>query len=162
MQRFRKALDWIIKLQRLIGGIAVAAMMFLVCADVLRRAILNKPITGTEDAVGLLYLVLLGCALAVCHREGGHVGVNLLIQKLSPRLQSTFDSITGMVSLLLFMLATREMWLFAHELAVKGQVSMTVRIPLAPFIYVVSVCFGILCLAIMADVIDSVRKAVKG
>lgn len=162
MQTFRKALDWVIKLMRLVGAAAVAAMMFLVCADVIRRAAFGKPITGTEDAVGLLYLLLLGCALAVCHREGGHVGVDLVVQKLKPRTQAITDSITGLASLVLFVVTSREMWLFARELAIKGEVSMTVRIPLAPFVYVVSICFAVFCLALLSDLIDSVRKAVNG
>jgi len=54
------------------------------------------------------------------------------------------------------------MWLYAAELASKGEVSMTVQIPKSPFIYLVSVCFAALSLVIFADFVRHTGKAVNG
>jgi hypothetical protein len=54
-----------------------------------------------------------------------------------------------------------QMWVSAEELAFKSEASMTVQIPKHPFIYGVSICFGLLCVAILHDLINSIMKAVR-
>ncbi len=45
--------------------------------------------------------------------------------------------------------------------ASKNEVSMTVQIPKHPFIYGVSICFGLLCVAILHDLMNSIMKGVR-
>jgi TRAP-type C4-dicarboxylate transport system permease small subunit len=111
--------------------------------------------------VGFLAVIVLASALPYTHMEGGHVGVDLLVLKMKPRNQAIIDSITSLVSLILFSLVTWQMFLYARELASKGEVSMTVQIPKDPFIYLVAVCFGLLSAVILSDVVRFIGKAVK-
>jgi TRAP-type C4-dicarboxylate transport system permease small subunit len=160
MEAFRNVLHWLVKLVRLIGGVAVAGMMFFTMADIILRTF-DYPIFGSFDITQFLTVIALAASLMYTHVERGHVGVDLLAQKLSPRSQATLDSITSLVSLVLFAIVAWQMWLYAGELATKGEVSMTILIPKHPFIYGVSICFGLFCLAILDDLIRSVGKAVK-
>lgn len=160
MEACNKALDFVIKLLRLVGASALTLMMLITCADVLFRGF-DRPLIWAVDTVGFMAVLALACAMPYTHREGGHVGVDLFVLKMSPRGRSVIDAITGCVSMTLFAVVSWQMWRYASELATKGEVSMTVQIPKAPFIYAVSVCFGILCAAILADLIRNVGKAVK-
>ncbi len=161
MEAFEKALKWVNKLLRLIGGIAVVGMMAVTVLDVTCRGF-GHPVIWAVDMVGFLATMALACALPITHAEGGHVGVDLIIAKLKPRTQDCFDATTSLVSCILFGLVGWRMWLYAAELALKGEVSMTVMIPKSPFIYLVSVCFAVLSLVIFADFVRYARKAVNG
>ena len=161
MEAFERILNWVNKLLRLIGGIAVVGMMAVTCLDVICRGF-DHPIIWAVDLVGFLALTSLACALPITHAEGGHVGVDLFVGKLTPKTQAYFDTITSLVSCILFGIVAWQMWLYAAELSSKGEVSMTVQIPKAPFIYLVSVCFVVLTLAIFADFVRHAGKAVKG
>lgn len=160
MEAFNKALTYVIKVLRLVGASALVLMMLITCADVLFRGF-DRPIIWAVDTVGFMAVLALACAMPYTQVEGGHVGVDLLVLKMSPRGQAVIDSITGTVSTVLFAVVSWQMWRYARELASKGEVSMTVQIPKAPFIYAVSICFGILCVAILADVLRNIGKAVK-
>ncbi len=160
MEALVKGLDWIVKLLRLIGAIALTGMMMLTSVDVLMRGF-GHPIFGAVDMVGLLAVVVLACAMPYTHEAGGHVGVDLLVQKLSPRGQSIVDCITSLISFFLFALVTWQMWHYAGELSTKGEVTMTVQIAKHPFIYLVSICFGVLCLTIVTDIVRLIGKVVK-
>ncbi len=112
------------------------------------------------DMTGFFAVIVLACALPYTQLERGHVGVDLLVLRMSPRSQAILDSITSAVSIGLFSVVAREMWLYARELSTKGEVSMTVQIPKAPFIYLISICFIFLCLVLLSDLIGNIRKAV--
>jgi TRAP-type transport system small permease protein len=161
MEVFEKVLNWVNKLLRLVGGIAVVAMMAVTCLDVAFRGF-GYPVVWAVDMVGFLAVITLACALPITHAEGGHVGVDLLILKMKPRTQASVDAVTSFVSCILFGVVGWRMWLYAAELASKGEVSMTVQIPKSPFIYLVSVCFAALSLVIFADFVRHTGKAVNG
>ena len=160
MEVFRKILNWLVKFARLVGGVAIAFTMLFTVADVILRSF-GHPIFGSFDISQFIIVIALAASLMYTHVERGHVGVDFLVQRMSPRGQAIVDSITSLVSLILFALVTWQMWLYAEELASKGEVSLTILIPKAPFIYAVSVCFGLFCLAILDDLIRFVGKAVK-
>ncbi len=162
MQQLEKVVDFLVRVLRVIGGACLALMMLVTCLDVFLRAAFNRPISGSVDIVQFLAVIVLAAAMPYTHRQGGHVGVNLLVQRLQPRSQAIVDVITSSIALVLFAIVTWQMWLYASELWKKGEVSMTIQIPVHPFTYAVSVCFGILCLTLLLDVIRLTGKAVKG
>jgi TRAP-type C4-dicarboxylate transport system permease small subunit len=160
METFLKGLTWLVKLLRLIGAAALVGMMMLTSCDVLLRGF-GHPIFGATDVVGLLAVLVLACAMPYTHQAGGHVGVDLLVQRAGPRAQAVIDCITSLLSFSLFILVAWQMWLYAGQLGAAGEVSMTVQIPKDPFIYAVSICFGVLCLVILSDIIRFIGKVVK-
>jgi TRAP-type C4-dicarboxylate transport system permease small subunit len=161
MSSFERGVDFLVTALRIIGAACLAGMMMLTCADVLLRAF-GRPIFGTVDIVKFLAVIVLACAMPYTHQQHGHVGVDLFVQKLGPRGQAIVDSITSLVSGILFGLVTWQMWLYAKELGLKGEVSMAIEIPVYPFIYFVAVCFAVLTAAIFIDLTRLVGKAVKG
>jgi TRAP-type C4-dicarboxylate transport system permease small subunit len=136
-------------------------MMMVTCIDVVLRAC-GHPIFGSIDIVQFLAVVVLAAAMPYTQVQRGHVGVSLLVEKLGDRAQAVVDLITHLVSLVVFAIVAWQMWLYATELWDKGEVSMTIEISKHPFIYLVAVCFGALCLVLLVDVINFGRKAVKG
>ena len=160
METFEKSIDYLVKILRVVGGFCLASMMALTCVDVVLRA-LGRPIFGSIDVVQFLAVIVLAAAMPYTQTQRGHVGVSLLVEKLGPKGQAVVDMITHLVSLIVFLIVSWQMWLYASEMWEKGEVSMTIEIPKYPFLYVVAGCFGILCLTLLVDTVNFARKAVK-
>ena len=161
MHSLAKTTDYLVRILRIIGGACLTGMMMITCIDVVMRAF-GHPIFGSIDVVKFLAVLVLACAMPYTHKDGGHVGVDLLVQHTGARTQGVIDSITSLVGLTLFALVSWQMWLYARELGLKGEVSMTIQIPVYPFIYAVSICFAVFALTILVDLINHVGKAVRG
>ena len=161
METFEKGIDYLVRILRIIGGFSLAAMMTLTCIDVVMRAF-GHPIFGSIDIIQFLAVLVLAAAMPYTQVQRGHVGVSLLVDKMGERGQAIVDMITHLVSLVVFAIVSWEMALYAKELWDKGEVSMTIEIPKYPFLYLVAVCFGILCLVLLVDAVNFWRKAVKG
>ena len=157
MERFVSVL---VKLMRLIGGCALAGMMFLTCFDVVLRAF-GRPLTGVVEISGFLATMAIACALPYTHVARGHVGVDLLVRKLSPRGQAIMDLATCLVSLSVFCLVSWQAYEYAKSLKQSGEVSLTLGIPMHVVVYVVGAAFAVFSLTILVDVVGNWRKAVQ-
>ena len=49
-----------------IGMVSLAAMMFLIAADVVLRYFFNKPITGDYELVQFMLVIMISLGLAYC------------------------------------------------------------------------------------------------
>ncbi len=135
--------------------------MLVTCLEVISRGF-GHPLFGAVDIIGFLAVMCLAFSMPYTHATQGHVGVDLLVQRMKPRSQAIIDSVSTLVGSALFIIVAWQMWLYAAELANKGEVSMTIMIPKSPFIYMVALSFGCLALAMLADLIRFIGKAVKG
>jgi TRAP-type C4-dicarboxylate transport system permease small subunit len=55
--------------------------MALVTLNVILRAVFKSPILGTYDLTGLLTAIVIGCGLAYCNIENGHIDISLVVDK---------------------------------------------------------------------------------
>lgn len=159
MGAWQRLIGGLVSVLRKIGGTAMVGMMVLTCIDVTFR-FFGKPIFGAVEIVSFMATVVLACAMPQTHVEGGHVGVDLLIRRLSPRTQAVTDSITGVAASVLFGLVAWRMFLYAGTMRASGEVSMTLEFPSYILVYVVSSAFAVLTLVVAADAAAKIRKAV--
>lgn len=139
---------------------AVIAMMLLSSADVVLR-LFGKPIPGTYEMVGLLGTIIVSFALAFTSMEKGHIAVEILVNKLPQRAQFAIEAFTNFVSLLLFGLIAYQAYIYALDIKKSGEVSLTLQMPIYPFIFGMAVSFGLLCLLLIADFIKSLQRTVS-
>lgn len=135
-------------------------MMLLTCFDVITRYF-GVPIFGAVEVVSFMAIILLACAMPLTHIEKGHVGVDLLVRRLSPRVQAIIDSITGLLSTVLFALVSWQMFIYAVTMKRSGEVSMSLQFPTYILVYVTAVAFAVLSLVILTELVDNIRKAVN-
>jgi TRAP-type C4-dicarboxylate transport system permease small subunit len=81
-------------------------MMLLGAADVCGRYFFSKPITGTLEISEIMLPAIVLLAAANTQSVGGHVTVDILYFRLSPRVQAWIGFFTSMFLLVLFALAT--------------------------------------------------------
>jgi len=143
-----------------IAAIAVTAMMLLTCADVLLR-ILRCPIPGTYEIVGLLGATFVSFSLAHTTTERGHIAVDFLVRKLSPMMQTLIDCINSIICALLFAVITWQSILYALDLKNSGEVSMTLQMPIHPFVFGIALGCGMLSLVLFFRSVESTIKLLK-
>ena len=140
---------------------AVLLMMTLIVLDVIGR-FFRHPIPGTYDIVGLLGAVVISFSLAYTSVKKGHIAVEFLVQKLSERTQSIIETVTSFASALFFGMLTWRVFLYAADLKSGGEVSMTVKLPLYPFVAGAGIGCAfltvVLCLGFLRNFNEASRK----
>lgn len=83
----------------MLSSLLIMVMMLLISADALSRYTFNQPLSFTLDLV-TMYLMpgAMFFALAFTLREGGHVNVDLLLHRLSPRARTLVTGIVLLIS----------------------------------------------------------------
>jgi len=157
--------DLVTGLSRLLdrlAGLCMVAMMLLVVANVLLRALFKRPILGTYEYVGFLAAAVIGLSLAYCAVQNGHIAVSFVVDRLSPRMQAIVDIIVNALALCFWSLSTWHVGKYAYSISVNGVVSSTTQTPLYYFVYLVAFGLSVLCLVLLVKVVESIKKAVAG
>ena len=142
-----------------VAGAAVVAMMVLTCADVTLR-LFRHPIPGTYEMVGLLGAIVVSFSLAHTSVMRGHIAVEFIVQKLPKRTQIIIDGINSLLGTALFGLITWQSILYASNLMRTGEVSMTLQMPIYPFVYGIAIGSGMLCLVLLIEFLQSLKRIV--
>lgn len=139
---------------------AVVAMMVIVVGNIVLR-IFWHPIYGTYDVVMVLGSIVVAFALGYCAVQRGHIAVEIVVARFPQRIRAIIDSITGILSVGIFAIIAWQCWVYGTDMRRLGEVSMSVYIPLHPFIYGVSFGCAVLCAVVLIDLIKALAKSVS-
>jgi len=137
-------------ISRWFNGIALAAlsaMLFLVAVDVIGAKLFSRPVSGAMDLASLLGLLIIGFSMTETYLKGRHITVDFVIIRTNKRLRNVLRSLNAVLCMVFFVFVTWRLFLYAHDLYVYGEKSLTVRIPLYPFAYALGVAFVPMLLA---------------
>lgn len=157
MNKLWTFLDYIQDKMKIIGAACLAGMVLLTCIDVAGR-LLNHPIFGAEEVVAILSTLVIALSLPYAHKEKSHIGVELLMRLFSLKTRALVKLCTDMLALVLFLIVTWRMALYAQTLQKVGEVSMNLQFPTYYIIYLLSFCFFIFSLFILKDIIKFFKK----
>lgn len=132
-----------------ISAAAVAGMVVLTCMDIILR-LFRHPIPGTYEMVGFLGAVFAAFALGYTSVNRGHIAVDFLVQKLPARAQSLVDGINDSICAVFFGFLSHQCLVYAGDLKSVGEVSMTLQMPVYPFVY--GIALGCLLLTLVLAV----------
>ena len=122
-------------------------LMLMTVTQVFLRKLTNHAILGTVELTELAMAFIVFCSLAECQVHEGHIKVDLILSRFSPRVQSFFDILTQGASFVIFGLMTIALFRQAEELKSAGEVTVDLAIPMYPFVYVAA--FGCVLLALV-------------
>jgi len=141
----------------MIAAMAIVAMMSLTCADVTLR-MFRKPIPGTYEIVSFLGAVAVSFAMAHTTAERGHVAVSLIVQLFPKRLQGIIEGVMSIFGIILFGLIAWQSVLYGIDCQRSGEVSLTLQLPFYPVIYGLAVGAVVVCLVLLADLVEAIGK----
>jgi TRAP-type C4-dicarboxylate transport system permease small subunit len=136
---------------------ALVVMMALTCCDVVLR-FFRHPIPGTYEIVGLLGTMIISFSLAYTTAEKGHIAVEFIVSRFGRKVQSGIDAVNNFLALLLFAVITWQSALYALDLKASKEVSLTVQIPIHPFVFGIAAGCGLVCFVLALDLYKSIRR----
>jgi TRAP-type C4-dicarboxylate transport system permease small subunit len=140
--------------------------MFLTVGDVVGRYLVGfipglGPIPGSFELTEFMLAVIVLTAIGHTQMKEGHISIDILITKFSPRVQTIFDSVTNFLSLVMFALVTWRTIKYAQLLYESHDVSGVLRLPVYPFLVVAAIGTFMFCLAMLSSFLKSLRRAVR-
>jgi TRAP-type C4-dicarboxylate transport system permease small subunit len=138
-----------------IGMAMIIPLMLLTFADVMLRGFFNKPIPGTFELSQYILAIFILLGAAYTQQVKGHVGVDFVTSRLSPRLRVACEIITTLLSLFIIAIVVWQGWV---EGTTEKGVSDQLRIPQYPFRVLVSVGGFLLWLELLIDLFGAFGK----
>jgi TRAP-type C4-dicarboxylate transport system permease small subunit len=119
------------------------------------RGFFNKPIPGSFELSQYILAIFILLGAAYTQQVKGHVGVDFVTSRLSPRLRVACEIITTLLSLFIIAIVVWQGWV---EGTTEKGVSDQLRIPQYPFRVLVSVGGFLLWLELLIDLFDAFGK----
>jgi len=138
-----------------VGMVMIIPLMLLTFADVMLRGFFNKPIAGTFELSQYILAIFILLGAAYTQQVRGHVGVDFLTSRLSPRRRALCEIVTTLLSLLIIAIVIWQGWV---EGITEKSVSDQLRIPQYPFRVLVAVGGFLLWLELLIDLFGSFGK----
>ena len=133
-------------------------LMVLTVANVILRDIFNRPIRGTPELSEFMMVIVIFLALAWCAIIRQHVRVELVVTRLPLRVQMVLNSITMFITLGIFVTIT---WRSFLESMIVYDTTSLLRLPHAPFYWIMTSGLIVFCLAIAVLLIENIAEARK-
>lgn len=141
------------------GVCLLLPLMLLTTGDVVGRKFFAKTIPGAFEISQYLLAVFILLGLAYTQQVKGHVGVDFLISKFSPRGRAFCEILTTLLSLFIIAILVYEGWVEGIK---EKTVSDMLRIPQYPFRLLVSIGGFLLWLELLIDLVESAKKLKRG
>jgi TRAP-type C4-dicarboxylate transport system permease small subunit len=153
LESFQKGVHKVTYGACVLGMFLAVPLMLITTFDVIGRGFFNKPIPGTLELSEYMLAVIILLGAAYTQQVQGHVGVDFLTSKFSPRGQNLCKVITDVASLsIITILMVYGYSEGLHETAVSDQL----RVPQGPFKFFVAIGGFLLWLEIFVDLLKSV------
>lgn len=139
---------------------ALFAMMVFVFADVILRHF-GRPTSGSNDVVQLMTLVAVAFAFSYTQVLKRNPSTSFIVTHLPLKGQEAIALVNAFVSLVPFALLVWTSAELAMHLRDVNEGTMTLGVPLYPFVYCIAFGSALMCLVLLADFVGLVMKKVK-
>ena len=162
IERYREFIGKLSEILNYVGEICIVFNMLLIVINILLRVLLNKPMAGLVDYVGLLTTLIIGPSLAYCGVQGGHIAVEFILDMFPKTVQRVAGVLQNLVSFVFLVVVTWFLGRHAYSAYLSKELPMTAKIPLYPFIYMVAVGVGLYALVTLGNLMLAIcsRKEV--
>jgi TRAP-type C4-dicarboxylate transport system permease small subunit len=141
-----------------IGSIGLAGMMFLTLFDVVGRAF-DHPISVSVEVTEIIMGMMIYLGLGYTTFLRGHIRVDILIINMSPRIQSLLDLITGVIALLIAILISWRLWIYAHSRLVNGDLTQIGEVPVWPYAFIMAFSSMLMVTSLLLYIYSTSRMA---
>ena len=152
MRAFLRTIFRITVWMNVIAGIALTFIILLTVCDVVLRA-LGRPILGAYEIVAMAGGIVIGFVTPFTSWVRGHIFMDFVIEKLSPKAKSAFDIATRCVGIALFLMISWNVFKIGINLHSVDEVTPTLELPLYPIAYGVGFCFFVLSVVLFCDIL---------
>jgi TRAP-type C4-dicarboxylate transport system permease small subunit len=158
--RYRRVVHGLALILRFVSGLAIMAMLFLSCADIVLR-LFSMPIYGVYDMVSFLGAIAVSFAIAQTSIENGHVAVSLVVSKFPERVRAGTRAAVNLLVLAFFIVIAWESYLYASDLWASGEISPTIQLPYYPIVYGIAFGAVAVCLVLLLAFAENLAKVFR-
>lgn len=135
-----------------VAGITLIGMVLLTCTNIFLRCVW-LPIKGVYELMGFFAAIVTAFALGYTQMQRGHVGIDIVVNQFSARVQRILNGTNYFICVAFFALAGWQIAKWGTTIWQTGEVTETLRIIFYPFIYGVALGCIILCLVFLVDLL---------
>ncbi|HSB99391.1 MAG TPA: TRAP transporter small permease [Burkholderiaceae bacterium] len=139
----RRPLEW---LCGTLAAVALFAIMILTLIDVSGRKAISQSVPGSLEMTELLMVVVIFAGLPLVSLAGEHVVFDSLDPVLPPRVRRLQGLCVDLACALGLLGVAWVMWTMAGQRAADGETTAQLKLPIAPFVYGMSVLCAITAL----------------
>ncbi len=157
-EKFKKSVQ---KINRFIAGVSgffLIPLMLITAIDVIGRDVFNRPIYGTVELSQYMLAVFILLGLGYALQVKAHVAVSIFTSRLSDYTQTVLNILSTILCLSISLVLVWQGWVVGME---ETAVSDMLRVPQLPFKLLVSVAAFLMCLELLIDLGDAVKKLVR-
>ena len=156
----RLAVTWSRRLA-LVGGWILLAASIATVADSLLRKFLNRPIQGTFESTELLLAVIIFFAMPYTSLTDAHAVLDLTTNRFPKRAQDVIIGFNGLFCAVVLGVVAYEMGLLSAEYSRTARTSITMRIPVYPFILPATAAAWLASLGFIIQALASFARATR-
>jgi len=145
LERYHQGLRALVKGLALVAGAGLMVMVLVTSAEVVLR-IFRLSLTGAYDIVRIAAAITIAAALPYTTAIKGHVAIEYFFHKLGRRGRIVVDALMRLGGMALFSLLAWGCVDYGNSLRVKGEVSMTLQLPVFWVPYVLAISCGLVVL----------------
>ena len=149
---WRRWLDWyhtalrgVVRVLAWVAGASLMVMVLVTTAEVVLR-VFRLSMTGAYDIVKIAAALTIAAALPYTTAIKGHVAIEYFFHKLGRRGRVFVDALMRLLAMALFSLLAWGCVDYGNSLRVKGEVSMTLQLPIFWVPYVLAASCGLVVL----------------
>lgn len=160
--RIEKYDKWLSVLERFTGcyvtGLFLLIATFGVFIDIIMRKLFASSIYGLEEIVSFAMMVITFLTLSLNQKEGHHVRMTLVLEKLTPKFRRSLETVTLLLSFSIFIIVTYAGILYCADIYRKGGISVLLALPLWPFYLTVPIGSLLLCLRLLFQIKSEIKN----
>jgi TRAP-type C4-dicarboxylate transport system permease small subunit len=128
-------LYWLEKnLERVVGGVLLAAIVALITANVFMRYVLNSSLSWGEELTLWIFVWFVWIAVSLAFKRGEHIRITLLFDMLAPRGQKALQVFVNLLIIAFLLTLSLECIDLMLQPFVASQTSVVLGLPI-PVLY---------------------------
>lgn len=164
MEKLERTISALERVFDVIAGVLMVVIMMVVVLDVSLRYLFRSPLIWAYDLIGLYLMAgVFFLSISGTYAAHKHIGLDILVQRFSPRGRRWAEVLTSVVSIPLFFLITWVGVVRAHENFVSGDAtSGLIAWPTWIASALVPLGIGLLLLRLVFRLVGQVASLVSG
>lgn len=157
---FEKTLRWLVTAMIWLSSAAILSMIGITFVDIVLR-LMRVRFIGAADMVQIAGAVSIAAALPYTTAVNAHVAIEFILHKLSGRGRLIAGSIIKLMTLALFVFAAHRSFIYANNLKITNQGTMTLQFPVCWIMYMIAACLTIVAMVVLYSLIKPHKELIK-
>ena len=148
---------------RYISIVTLFLMMLLITTDVIGRYLFSMPVKGAMEIDEMMMTIIVFLSLAYCTVMKRHIIVEVVLYRLPVSVQIILSSVSSLAGAVIIAIIARQTFLNGWDelFSPTGTITMMLRIPAAPFLFVAFIGFVLMFLELLIEAIHSIAGLIN-